>query len=393
MRLKFTDEQEMLRNTVRDFAEKEVAPMAYELDRDEGFPLENLKKIGKLGLIGVIIPEEYGGSGSGNYVDIAIVSEELAKVCLVTSVAYTTHASVVADNIRRNGTTEQKKKYLPSLCDATKIGGVAITEPSAGSDATSIKLRADKRGDSYVMNGTKTFITNATVGDFFLVYAKTDASKGPNGITAFVVEKGMPGFSSGKKFEKLGWRGSPTGELIFEDCIVPKTHLLGRENKGVQVLMSGLNTERIGVAAMALGLARGAFEFALKYSKDRVQFGKPISAFQMIREKLANMAMEIELSKLIVYNSAALASEIAIDDPELTSGKQVSEINLAASYAKLFTSEVVNQVTYEAIQILGGYGYIKEFPIERMWRDARLFTIGAGTSEIQRMIIATEIIK
>jgi len=281
----------------------------------------------------------------------------------------------------RNATQEQMREYLPPLCEGVKIGGLAMTEPSAGSDVMSMRLRADKKGDSYVLNGSKIFISNGPVGDVFVVYAKTDMEKGARGVSAFIVEKEFPGFSRGKKFEKMGWRGSPTGELIFEDCQVPVKNLLGRENSGALVLMSGLNTERVCLGAMSLGLSRGAYECALQYAKERVQFGKPIASFQLIQAKLAEMAMDIELSHLITYKGARMA------DMGLH-----RQMNLIASYAKLFTARAAMRITTEAVQILGGYGFMKEFPVERMMRDAKLQQIGGGTDEVQTMIIARDIL-
>jgi isovaleryl-CoA dehydrogenase len=312
---------------------------------------------------------------------MCIIGEELGVVCCSTSATWGAHSDLCVDNIRRNANPAQKKKYLPPLCDGSKIGGLAMTEPSSGSDVLSMKLRAERKGDFFILNGSKIFISNGPVGDVFVIYAKTSPEKGAHGVSAFIVEKESPGFSRGKKFEKMGWRGSPTGELVFEDCRVPAENLLGEENKGVDVLMSGLNTERILLGALSLGISRGAFECALKYAKERVQFGKPIAAFQLIQSKLADMSMEIELSRLITYQGAAMADR----------GLK-RELNLIAAYAKLFTSEAAMRVTTEAVQILGGYGYMKEFPVERMMRDAKLQTIGGGTSEIQRLIIAREIL-
>lgn len=376
----FTEEQKMLRETIRNFAAKEVAPLAYEIDRDERFPKESFDRLRDLGLLGLTAPVEYGGAGAG-YTEMAIVTEELAVACLSTAATYGVHAGLCIDNIRRNANEAQSKQYLPPLCNGEKIGGLAMTEPSAGSDVMSMRLRADKKGDDYVLNGSKIFISNGPVGDVFIVYAKTDMEKKAHGVTAFLVEKDFPGFSRGKKFEKMGWRGSPTGELIFEDCQVPASNVLGRKNRGALVLMSGLNTERTGLSAMSLGLARGAYECALKYAKERVQFGKPIASFQLIQAKLAEMAMGIELSRLITYDCARRAD----------SGMH-GQMNLAASYAKLFTARTTMKITAEAVQILGGYGYMKEFPVERMMRDAKLQQIGGGTDEVQILIIAREIL-
>lgn len=380
MHVEFTEEQKMLRKSVRTFAEKEVAPLAYEIDRDERFPSESFKRLAEMGLLGVTVPAEYGGAGAG-YTEMCIIGEELGVACCSTSATWGAHADLCVDNIRRNANHAQKKKYLRSLCDGSKIGGLAMTEPSSGSDVLSMKLRAERKGDAFFLNGSKIFISNGPVGDIFVIYAKTSPEKGAHGVSAFIVEKEFPGFSRGKKFEKMGWRGSPTGELVFEDCLVPVENLLGEENKGVDVLMSGLNTERILMGALSLGISRGAFECALKYAKERVQFGKPIAAFQLIQSKLADMSMEIELSRLITYQGAAMADQ----------GLK-RELNLIAAYAKLFTSEAAMRVTTEAVQIMGGYGYMKEFPVERMMRDAKLQTIGGGTSEIQRLIIAREIL-
>ena len=382
MDFKLNEEQLMLRETVKRFAEKDVAPLAYEIDRDERFPHENFKKMGEMGLLGITIPTEYGGSG-GAYVDMMIVAEELCAVCAATGVAFGANADLFNDNLFRNGSEGLREKYLPPMCSSEMIGGIAMTEPEAGSDVTSMKMRAESKGERYVLNGTKIFITNGPVGDVFIVYAKTDPNKGHHGISAFVVEKEFPGFIAGKKFEKMGWRGSPTGELIFENCIVPRENLLGKENKGVLVLMSGLNTERLSLGAMSVGIARGAYEFSLKYARERVQFGKPIAMFQLIQDKLVTMAMEIEAARLLVYKGAVMAD----------SGERGREANLAASYAKLYATEMSMRATTEAVQILGGYGYMKEFPVERMMRDAKIQTIGGGTSEIQKMIAIRDLLK
>jgi isovaleryl-CoA dehydrogenase len=382
MEFELTAEQLMLKETVRKFAEKDVAPLAYEIDRDERFPHENFRKMGAMGLLGITIPGEYGGAG-GTYMDMVVVGEELAAVCVSTCVAFGANADLFNDNLYRNGSDYLKAKYLPDMCSGEMIGGIAMTEPDAGSNVTSMKTRAEHRGDHFILNGSKIFITNGPVGDAFIVYAKTDPVKGPHGISAFVVEKQFQGFTAGKKFEKLGWRGSPTGELIFENCRVPEENLLGRENAGVLVLMSGLNTERISLGGMSVGIARGAYEYCLRYAKERVQFGKPIAMFQLIQDKLVTMAMEIEAARLLVYKATSMADR----------GERGREANLAASYAKLYASEMCMRVTTEAVQIMGGYGYTKEFPVERMMRDAKLQAIGGGTSEIQKMIIIRDLLK
>ena len=376
----FTEEQRMLRETLSRFAEKEVAPLAYEIDRDERFPTESFNKLREMGLLGITSPLEYGGAGAG-YTEMCIVTEELAKVCCSTAATYGVHACLCVDNIRKNANKDQLDRYLPSLCEGGKIGGLAMTEPSSGSDVMSMKLRAERKGDDYILNGSKIFISNGPVGDIFVVYAKTDMEKEAHGMSAFIVEKEFEGFSRGKKFEKMGWRGSPTGELVFEDCRVPAENLLGEENKGALVLMDGLNTERFCLGAMSLGLSRGAYECALKYAQERTQFGRPIASFQLIQAKLADMAMDIELSRLITYKGARMADE----------GVKKG-MNLIASYAKLFTARTAMRITTDAVQVLGGYGYMKEFPVERMMRDAKLQQIGGGTDEIQSLIIAREIL-
>jgi len=292
MDFELTESQLMLRKTARRFAETELAPMAYEIDRDERFPHENFKKMAQMGYLGITITEEYGGEG-GTYMDLIIVAEELSAVCVSSAVACGANADLFSDNLFRNGSEKLKRKYLPPMCSGDMIGGIAMTEPEAGSDVTSMKTTAVLKGDYYLLNGTKTLITNGPVGDAFIVYAKTNPSAGAHGISAFVVERKFSGFSSGKQFEKMGWRGSPTGELIFEECMVPKENLIGQENMGALILMSGLNTERLSLGAMSVGIARGAYEFSLKYAKERSQFGRPISSFQLIQDKLVTMAMEI----------------------------------------------------------------------------------------------------
>jgi len=376
MDFQLTKEQEMLKEMVAKFAQRDVAPLAYEIDRDEKFPMKNFGKIAEMGMLGPTIPEKYGGAG-GSYMDMMIIIEELSAVCVSTAVACTANADLFSDNIFRNGSEYLKEKYLPPMCAGRAIGGIAMTEPGSGSDVISMKTRARLKGDEYVVNGQKTLITNGPIGDAFIVYAKTDPDKRQHGITAFVIEKTFPGFSAGSQFEKMGWRGSPTGELIFEDCIVPKENVLGGVNHGVKVLMSGLNTERLAMGSMAVGIARGAYEYALNYAKEREQFGQPIIMRQRVQDKLVNMAMEIEAARLFVYKGATLADQ----------GVRGVEGNLLASYAKLFGAEMCMRTTTEAVQILGGYGYIKEYPLERMMRDAKIMTIGGGTSEIQKMII------
>lgn len=380
MNFDFTEEQLMLRKMVRDFAQKEVAPLAYEIDRDERFPYENWKRAAELGLLGITAPEKYGGSGLG-VTEMSIVAEEIAAVCVSTCATIIHQACLVIDNFVKNASEQQKEKYLPGLCSGEIIGCLAMTEPGAGSDVISMQLRADKKGDGYVLNGSKTFITNGPNADLAMVYAKTSPELGSRGISVFLIEAGTPGFKKGKKFEKMGWRGSPTGELIFEDCYVPKENLVGNENEGLNILMSGLNSERVIMGVQGAGIARGALDACLDYAKERQQFGKPISQFQMIQEKLANMYVDVEAGELLAYKGATLCDQ-----------GRGGEINKLAAAAKLFGSEIAMRATTEAVQIFGGYGYMKEFPVERYMRDAKLMQIGGGTSEIQRHIISKQLL-
>lgn len=377
----FNDEQTMLKEMVQDFADREVAPLADEIDQDERFPKETFQKMAELGLLGVRIPEEYGGSGKG-VTETCIIAEELARVCASTAASWGAHVDLCTANLTRNANRDQSQRYLPALAKGSKIGALAMTESSAGSDIINMKMTAVRKGDHYILNGNKLFITNGPVADVLIVYAKTEPEREARGISAFIVENTFPGYSVGRPFEKLGWRGSPTSEIIFEDCKAPVENLLGEENRGFQILLGGLNTERIVMAAESLGLARGAMKVSLNYSKERYQFGKPIAQFQMIQQKFARMAMEIEAARLMVYQYAALAD----------SGN-VQSITLEAAAAKLFCSEMVMRTTIEAVQILGGYGYVNEFPVERYMRDAKLFSIGGGTSEIMCHIIARELMK
>jgi len=377
--MEFTKEQILLRETVARFAREQVAPLAAEIDQKERFPRETFSKMSALGLLGLGIPEEYGGSGGG-IVESCIVAEELARYCVSTSASWGAHVDLCAANICRNGTTEQKQRFLPDLASGRKLGGMAMTEPGAGSDVLAMKTRAVEKGDFFILNGSKTFITNGPIGDLFLVYATTDPKSRGKGVTAFVVEKGFPGFSCGKEFEKLGWHGSPTGELIFEDCPVPRENLIGTVNQGVKVLLSGLNSERLVISANCLGLARASLEDSVKYSRERKQFGKAISEFQMIGEKLARMAAKVEAVQCMLWSQALRMSR---------EGPAAMAFETACT--KLLASETSLQNALDATQIFGGYGYIREFPVERYLRDARIMTIGAGTSEIMCQIIFREL--
>lgn len=377
----FTEEQIMLRETVIRFAREQVLPLAAEIDQTERFPQETFKKMADLGLLGLGIPEEYGGFGGG-IVEACIVAEELARHCASTAASWGAHVDLCAANICRNGTDEQKKRLLPELASGTKLGGMAMTEPEAGSDVLAMKTRANKIKEGFLLTGTKTFITNGPIGDLFLVYARTDPNQKGKGITAFVVEKGFRGFSAGRKFDKLGWRGSPTGELIFEDCEVPEHNVLGQVNEGVRILLSGLNSERLVIAAECLGLARASLEESLNYARDRMQFGKRIADFQMIKEKLARMAAGIEAIRAMVWSQAF---KMASEGPK--------GMSMQAAAAKLLASEIALKNAIDATQIFGGYGYTKEFPVERYLRDARIMTIGGGTSEILCQVIMSQLEK
>ncbi|MGE7694003.1 acyl-CoA dehydrogenase family protein [Lysinibacillus sp. NPDC094177] len=376
MDFEFTEEQLMLQKMVRNFAENEVSKYAYKIDREESFPYESWKIAGELGLLGITAPEEYGGSGLG-IIETCIVAEELAAVCTSTCATIIHQSGLVIDNFMRNATKDQMEKYLPRLCSGELIGCLAMTEPNAGSDVLNMQMKAEKTKDGYILNGTKTFITNGPVADFALVYAKTSPDKGAKGISVFFIEDGTPGFKKGKKFEKMGWRGSPTGELIFENCFIPKENLVGEEDKGINILMAGLNSERVVMGVQGVGIAAGALKASLKYAQEREQFGKSISGFQMIQDKLATMYTKIEAGRALAYKGASL----------IENGKS-DEIGKLAAAAKLFGSDVAMEVTTEAVQIFGGYGYMKEFPVERYMRDAKLMQIGGGTSEIQKHIIS-----
>ena len=379
MDFEFTAEQKMLKDTVSKFVDKEVIPRAPEIDEDGKFPTENFKAMAELGLFGISIPEKYGGIGA-DLMSCVLVMEELGRGCASTANTYGSHAILCTENIYRNGNEAQREKYLPDLIAGKKIGAIAITEPEAGSDALSMRTRAVKKGDKYILNGTKMFITNGPICDVAVVYAKTDPEAGHKGITTFIVEKDFPGFSTGKTLKKMGVKGSPTGELIFENMEVPAENVLGTENEGIKVLMNGLDRERIIYSITPIGVAQGAFDVALKYASERVQFGTAIINFQMVQEMLADMATEINAARILCYWAATLADQ----------GKRV---RLEASYAKLFGSQVGMRAVDKAVQVLGGYGFISEFPVERMYRDMKGIEFGAGTTQIQKLIIARELMK
>jgi len=373
------EEQLGLQKLIRDFAHKEIAPKAAEYDQTEEFPWENINKMADMGLMGLPIPEEYGGTGT-DALSYVIALEEISKACAATGVIMAVHTSVGIGPILQFGTEEQKQKYIPDLAGGQKIGAFVLTEPNAGSDASRLATTAKADGDYYVLNGAKCFITNGKVADTFNVFATVDKSKGVKGITGFIVEKGTPGFSIGKKEEKMGIRASSTTEVILENCRVPKANILGKEGEGFKIAMSMLDTGRIGIAAQALGIAQAAYEEAVKYAKVREQFGKPIAAFQGISFMLADMAIQIEGARRLVYHAASLK------DAGMPFGKE-------AAIAKTFASDTAVKVALDAIQVMGGYGYSREYPVERLLRDAKITQIYEGTNQIQRIVIANHILK
>ena len=373
-----TKEQEMVRKMYREFAETEVKPLAEELDEEERFPMETVEKMGKLGMMGIYFPKEYGGAG-GDVLSYAMCVEELSKVCGTTGVVVSAHTSLCCAPIFENGTEEQKQKYLPDLCSGKKIGAFGLTEPGAGTDASGQQTTAVKNenGD-YVLNGSKCFITNGNVASTFVVFAMTNKALGNHGISAFIVEKDFPGFSTGKHEKKMGIRGSSTCDLIFEDCIVPKENLLGKEGEGFKIAMKTLDGGRIGIAAQALGLGEGAIIEAIKYTQERVQFKKRLSQFQNTQFQLADMHTRMQAAQYLVYAAAMK--------------KQNHEpYSMDAAMAKLFAAEAASDVTRRAVQLFGGYGYTREYPVERMMRDAKITEIYEGTSEVQRMVIASHL--
>ncbi len=377
MDFKLTKEQLLVRKMVREFAENEVKPIASEIDEEERFPMETVEKMAKLGMMGIYFPKEYGGTG-GDVLSYVITVEELAKVCGTTAVIVSAHTSLCCAPIFENGTEEQKKKYLPDLLSGRKIGAFVLTEPNAGTDASGQQTTAVLDGDHYVLNGSKCFITNGSVADVFVVFAMTDPKMGNRGISAFIVEKGFKGFSQGKHEKKMGIRGSSTCDLIFEDCIVPKENLLGKEGAGFKIAMATLDGGRIGIAAQALGIGEGAIDEAIKYTKERVQFKKRISSFQNTQFQLADMHTRMQAAQFLVYNAAMK--------------KQAHErCSMEAAMAKLFAAEAASDVTRRAVQLFGGYGYTREYPVERMMRDAKITEIYEGTSEVQRMVIAANL--
>jgi butyryl-CoA dehydrogenase len=377
--LELTEEQQLLRKSVREFAESEVRPLAKELDETGHYPRELFHKAAELGLTGVAFPESQGGAGF-DHIAYTIVIEEISRCCASTGVILSVQNSLFCDPIHRFGNAEQKKKFLLPFTRGEKIGCYALTEPQAGSNAAALQTKAVKNGDHYVINGTKAWITNGGVADAAIAYVNTDPTKGEKGITAMVVEKGTPGFKVGKEEKKLGINATACCELIFTDCAVPESNRIGGEGEGYKVALSTLDGGRIGIAAQATGIAQGAFEAALKWSQERMAFGHPIAQFQAIQFMLADMATEIDAARLLVRKAAW----------KQDSGARFS---LEAATAKLFASEMATRVAHKAIQVHGGYGYSREYPVERAYRDARVTEIYEGTSEIQRLVIASWVLK
>ncbi len=379
MDFELNEEQRLFYNMVRDFAEKEIAPKAAELDEKEEFPWENFRKMAELGILGIPYPEEYGGSG-GDTVSYAIAMEEISRACGSTGITFVAQTSLACGPLYYFGSEEQKQKYLTPLASGEKVGGFGLTEPEAGSDAGGTKTRAVLNGDEWVINGRKTFCTNGSVADIVVFTARTDPeAKDSYGISSFIVEKGTPGFRPGRDEDKLGLRASATSELIFEDCRIPKEHLLGNEGDGFKQFMITLDSGRISIGAMALGLAQAALDKAVPYAKERYQFGRPIGSFQAIQWMLADMATEIDAARLLVRRAAWMKDR---------GMKMIKE----AAMAKLFASEVAERAAFKAIQIHGGYGYTRDYEVERIYRDQRLCTIGEGTSEVQRLVIARQLL-
>jgi butyryl-CoA dehydrogenase len=378
MDFQLSQEHLLIRDTVREFAEKEIAPRAEEIDATDQFPDDIFKRMGELGLLGIPFEETYGGA-HGDYISLLIALEEIARVSGTVAIILDAHTSLCCEPIHLFGTEEQKKKYLPSLVSGEKIGAFGLTEPNAGSDAGATRTRAVREGDEWVLNGEKIFITNGSIADVLVVTAKTDPDQGTRGISSFIIEKGTPGFQPGRDEKKMGLKGSVTSQLFFENCRIPAANLLGTENKGFSQFLTTLDAGRLAISAMAVGLAQGALDKAVTYANERVQFGKPIAKFEAIQWMVAEMATEIEAARLMVQRAAWLKEQ----------GVRFSK---EAAMAKLFCTEVSERACYKAIQIHGGYGYVRDYAVERMYRDQRLCAIGEGTNEIQRMVIARHVL-
>ncbi|MBO4655081.1 MAG: acyl-CoA dehydrogenase [Bacteroidales bacterium] len=379
MDFSLTKQEQLFLQMIREFAENEVKPLAAEVDEEERFPIETVEKMAKIGIMGIPIPKQYGGQGSTNQI-YGMAVEELSRVCATTGVIVSAHTSLCMNPILEYGTEEQKMKYLPKLASGEWIGAFGLTEPNAGTDAAMQQTMAVDAGDKWILNGTKIFITNASYANVFIVMAMTDKSQGTRGISAFIVEKGFKGFSIGKKEKKMGIRGSATCELIFENCEVPKENLLGELGKGFKIAMQTLDGGRIGIAAQALGIAQGAMDETIKYTKERKQFGKAIAAFQNTQFQLANLETRVQAARLLV-RQASYKKDMHLP------------YSVDAAMAKLFAAETAMEVTTKAVQLHGGYGYTREYPVERMMRDAKITEIYEGTSEVQRMVIAGKLLK
>lgn len=379
MNFEYTETQKMIAESVRDFAQQHIKPFVMEWDESQIFPIDLFKKIGEMGFMGILVPEEYGGSGLGYHEYISIL-EEISKVDGSIGLSVAAHNSLCTGHILQFGSEEQKQKWLPKLASGESIGAWGLTEHNTGSDAGGMSTTAVEDGDHYILNGAKNFITHAISGDIAVVIVRTGEKGDSHGMTAFVIEKGTPGFSSGKKENKLGMRASETAELIFDNCRVPKENILGEIGEGFIQSMKVLDGGRISIGALSVGIAKGAYEAALKYSKERVQFGKPISSFQGVSFKLADMATEIEASELLIHKAAYLKNN----------KKPMTKIG---AMAKMYASEACVKIANEAVQVHGGYGYTKDFPVEKFYRDSKLCTIGEGTTEIQKVVISRKILK
>ncbi|MFQ5878013.1 MAG: acyl-CoA dehydrogenase family protein [Acidobacteriota bacterium] len=378
MDFRLTTEQELTRRTVREFAEREITPHSRRLDETQTFPIETMKRLGAMGMLGVLFPPEYGGAGL-TYLDYVLIIEELARVDGAIGLSVAAHNSLCCNHIFVAGTEQQKRRYLVPLARGEKIGAWSLTEPTAGSDASGTRATAVREGSDWILNGSKTFATHGSVCDVAVVFALSDPSAGKHGISAFILERGMKGFLTGRKEDKLGCRASDTAEIVMQDCRVPDAQRLGAEGEGFIDALRILDAGRIGIAALAVGIAQGAFEHATRYARQRRQFGQPIAEFQAVQWMLADSAMDIQAARLLVQHAAFLKD----------AGR---EVTMAASMAKLYASEAAMRVTDRAVQIHGGYGYIKDYPVERFFRDAKITTIGEGTSEIQRLVIARHLL-
>ena len=378
MGVPLSKEQEMIRNSAREFARKDLAPKAGERDRNEEYPADSLRQMGELGLLGMLVPEDYGGEGMDT-VSYALALSEIAAGCASTAVIMSVHNSICCGSLTRFGTEEQRERFLRPMASGEVIGSFAMSEPEAGSDPASMTTTAVKQGEEYVLSGTKRWITGGATSGVFIVLAKTDPDAGHKGISAFLVTPDAPGFKVGRKEDKMGLKASDTTDLILDDCRVPEENLLGPEGGGFKVAMSGLNDGRIGIAAQGLGVGRAALELSVQYAKQREQFGRPLAENQGMRWMIADMATDVEAAEGLIYTAASMKDH----------GRECSK---EASMAKLYATEMANRVTGQAVQIHGGYGYTKEFPVERLYRDARVFTIYEGTSQIQKIVIANEVL-